>query len=223
MSPCLLLHGLGEPPAHIPDAERPYWLPVEVFARILAMAQHHDVRLTFDDGNDTDARVALPMLREAGLTASFFIPSDRIGRPGYVGEADIRALSDASMEIGSHGRAHIRWTEVSDDAIVDDVSASIDNLQAILGERVRGVAVPFGACDRRVLRVLRRLGAGRVYSSFAGPDPADAWLVRRDCLTTDMPVPAIERLLTKKYTAVDGTLSFLRTWRRAGEASLWRA
>ncbi len=223
MSPCLLLHGLGEPPAHIPDAERPYWLPVEVLARILELARHNNVRLTFDDGNDTDVHRALPALLSAGLTAAFFIPSDRIGRPGYVSEDDIRTLQAAGMEIGSHGRAHIRWTEVSDDAISDDVTASIDRLEEILDDHVRGVAVPFGACDRRVLRVLRRLGAGRVYSSFAGPDPDDAWLVRRDCLTADMPMPTIETLLTKKYTTVGGTLSFLRTWRRAGEASLWRA
>ncbi|MDE1987422.1 MAG: polysaccharide deacetylase family protein [Alphaproteobacteria bacterium] len=223
MSPCLLLHGLGTPPPHITDLERPYWLTMETFSHIVALARHNEVRLTFDDGNDTDVHVALPALLSAGLTAAFFIPSDRIGRPGYVSEDDIRTLQAAGMEIGSHGRAHIRWTEVSDEAISDDVTASIDRLEEILGERVRGVAVPFGACDRRVLRLLRGLGARRVYSSFAGPDPDDAWLVRRDCLMADMPPAALERLLTKKYTAVDGTLSFLRTWRRAGEASLWRA
>jgi peptidoglycan/xylan/chitin deacetylase (PgdA/CDA1 family) len=223
MSICILLHGIGQPPSHIPDVERPYWLTTEAFARIVALAQHNDVRLTFDDGNDTDVHVALPALLNAGLTASFFIPSDRIGQQGYVSAADIRTLQAAGMEIGSHGRAHIRWTDVSDDAVADDVSDSIDCLEEITGERVRGVAVPFGACDRRVLRLLRGLGAGRVYSSFAGPDPDDAWLVRRDCLMAEMSSTVIERLLTKKYTAVDGTLSFLRTWRRAGEASLWRA
>ncbi|MBU6298691.1 MAG: polysaccharide deacetylase family protein [Alphaproteobacteria bacterium] len=223
MSPCLLLHGIGEPPAHIADMERPYWLTTEIFARIVELAQHNDVRLTLDDGNDTDVHIALPALLRAGLTASFFIPSDRIGRPGYVSEDDIRTLQVAGMEIGSHGRAHIRWTEVSDDVIAEDVSSSIDRLREILGERVRGVAVPYGACDRRVLRVLRALHVERVYSSFAGPDPKDAWLVRRDCLMADMPAATIERLMTRKYTAVDGTLSFLRTWRRAGEASMWRA
>ena len=224
MKICLMLHGLGPPPG-ISEDEARYWLPAEKFAYILELVRrtHNPVHITIDDGNDSDMRIALPALRDAGLFASFFIPSDRIGQAGYVSEADIRELHAAGMGIGSHGCAHITWTEVPDEIIAQDVTRSIGRLSSILGERVETVAVPFGECDLRVLRVLRALGIRRVYTSFRGPCPEGAWLVRRECITADMPEASLRELLTKNYTAVDAAVSFLRTWRHAGRASLWLA
>ena len=223
MKICLMLHGLGLPPPGISESEARYWLPAERFAQMVDLVRHthNQVHFTFDDGNATDVRFALPGLRDAGLSASFFIPSDHIGQPGHVGEDDIRALRGAGMEIGSHGCAHISWTQVPDEAIAQDVTRSIDRLGSILGERVATVAVPFGECNLRVLRVLRGLGIRRVYTSFRGPCRADAWLVRRDCITADMPDASIRELLTKHYTAIDAAVAFLREWKHAGRASFW--
>jgi len=218
-----MLHGLGPPAPHICEDEARYWLPAERFAYILELVRRtpNPVHITIDDGNASDVTIALPALRDAGLSASFFIPSDRIGEAGYVSEADIRELRAAGMEIGSHGCAHITWTEVPDETIAEDVTRSIGRLSSVLGERVETVAVPFGECDLRVLRLLRTLGIRRVYTSFRGPGREGAWLVRRDCITADMPDATIRDLLTKKYTAVDATMSFLREARHAGRASLW--
>ena len=219
----LMLHGLGPPPPGISEFEARYWLPAERFAQMVDLMRHthNQVHFTFDDGNATDVRIALPALRDAGLSASFFIPSDHIGQAGYVGEGDIRALRAAGMGIGSHGCAHISWTLAPDETIAQDVTRSIGRLSSILGERVETVAVPFGECDLRVLRVLRGLGIRRVYTSFRGPCRADARLVRRDCITADMPDASIRELLTKHYTAIDSAVSFLREWKHAGRASFW--
>ena len=223
MKICLMLHGLGRPPPHVCDDEARYWLPAKKFARLLEHVQRarHPVQITIDDGNASDVTVALPALLAAGLSALFFIPSDRIGEEGYVSEGNIRALRAAGMEIGSHGCAHITWTEVPDEAIVEDVTRSIGRLSDILGERVNTVAVPYGECDLRVLQVLRHLGIARVYTSFPGLAADGAWLVRRHCITADMPDAAFDHLLTKNYSAVDAAMAFLRTWRHAGRATLW--
>ena len=85
------------------------------------------------------------------------------------------------------------------------------------------VAVPFGECDLLVLRLLRTLGIRRVYTSFRGPGREGAWLVRRDCITADMPDAALSELLTKRYTAFDAVLAFLREWKHAGQATFWSA
>jgi peptidoglycan/xylan/chitin deacetylase (PgdA/CDA1 family) len=222
---CLMLHGLGPPPPGISEFEARYWLPPEQFAQIVDLVRHthNQVHFTFDDGNASDARIALPALRNAGLCASFFILTDHIGQPGHVSEGDIRTLRAAGMEIGSHGCAHISWMQVPDETIAQDVTRSIARLSSILGERVETVAVPFGDCDLRVLRVLRALGIRRVYTSFRGPCRKDAWLVRRHCITADMPEVAIRELLTKRYTAIDAATAFLREWKHAGRASLWAA
>jgi peptidoglycan/xylan/chitin deacetylase (PgdA/CDA1 family) len=221
MSACLMLHGVGPAPSHLDPEERPYWITEQAFTFILEQIKTCPARLTFDDGNDTDARIAVPRLLEAGLTAAFFIPSDRIGTPGYVTEQDIRAMYDAGMEIGSHGCAHLNWLDACDAEIATDVVQSIDRLAQIVNAPVRSVAIPFGRCDRRVLAVLRQLGIGRVYSSFRGPDIEGSWLARRDCITADMGPHEIFEILTRKPDAAAAAFNFLRIWRRAGNAAIW--
>lgn len=223
MSACLMLHGIGQVPARVGPGERSYWISETNFAFILAEATTHGARLTIDDGNDSDARIALPKLVEAGLKAIFFIPSDRIGTPGYVTEHDIRAMHDAGMEIGSHGCAHLNWLASSDAEIAVDVTQSVERLARIIDTPVRSLAVPYGDCDRRVLGVLRKLGIARVYSSFPGPDVKGAWLVRRDCIKADMGPNEIGAIMTRKPDAAEAAINFLRIWRRAGNAALWAA
>jgi peptidoglycan/xylan/chitin deacetylase (PgdA/CDA1 family) len=223
MTACLMLHGIGPVPAHVSEGEKPYWVTLETFEDIIEMATWAEARLTFDDGNKTDITVALPRLRAAGLKASFFIPSDRIGQPGYLDENDILSLHSEGMEIGSHGSAHLDWTKHSDAEIVNDVMRSVARLGTIVHAPVRSLAIPFGFCDRRVLAVLRKLGIGRVYSSFRGPTTSGAWLVRRDCIMTDMNHEHIREILTHKPATAEAALAFLRIWRHAGNAALWAA
>ncbi len=223
MSTCLMLHGIGTAPDRIEAGERPYWISERTFDVVLAETKAQGARLTFDDGNDSDARVVLLKLVEAGLTAGFYIPSDRIGTPGYVTEHDIRALHVAGMEIGSHGCAHLNWLNASDGEIASDVTRSIERLSQIINAPVRSVAIPYGHCDRRVLGVLKKLGVGRVYSSFRGPDSDGSWLVRRDCITVDMGPHDFNEVMTRKPDAAKAALNFLRIWRRVGNAALWAA
>ena len=223
MSACLMLHGIGPTPSHIDPKERPYWITEQTLKFIVEQIKTCPARLTFDDGNDSDARVVAPLLAAAGLTASFFIPSDRIGTPGYVTEADIRAMHAAGMEIGSHGCAHLNWLDACDAEIASDVAQSVERLARLINAPVRSVAIPYGCCDRRVLGVLRKLGIGRVYSSFRGPDVEGSWLARRDCITSGMGPHEIFAILTRKPAAAAAALNFLRIWRRAGNAAIWAA
>lgn len=223
MSACLMLHGIGPVPSHAGNDENPYWVTLGTFAGLIEMVKETGARLTFDDGNSTDATVALPMLQEAGLKASFFIPTDRIGTHGYVSEDQIRAMHGAGMEIGSHGCAHVRWTQSSDVEVTLDVARSVERLSAIIKAPVRNVAIPYGDCDRRVLAILRKLGIGRVYTSFRGPQTDNAWLVRRDCIKADMTRADINAILLRKPDMAESALDFLRIWKHAGNAALWGA
>jgi len=217
----LMFHGLGTPPPHSHAGETRYWLQVDKFAEILSLAQRYGAQISIDDANDTDISLALPYLKNAGLTATFFIPTNRVGLRGFLSRDDILALRDAGMKIGSHGCAHIEWTKVSNAEIIDDVSRSIDILSALVKEKIDSVAVPFGECDLRVMRVLRRLNVDRVFTSFRGRITPNAWIVRRTCITTDMSLAEIEAILSRTYTAVDDALAFLRAWKHVGRAALW--
>ena len=223
MTVCLMLHGLGDPPAGVSAEERPYWVSQGLFDGILDLLRTEPAQITIDDGNVSDIEIALPRLLQARLPATFFIPSDRVGTKGYLGEGDVRTLYSTGMEVGSHGCAHLRWTAASDGEIARDVTRSIERLSAIISAPVRSVALPYGDCDRRVLRVLRSLGIGKVYTSFRGPGREHDWLVRRDCVMADTTLSDVKALLTAEPTASEAALSLLRIWRHTGRAAVLRA
>ncbi|GAA0539251.1 peptidoglycan/xylan/chitin deacetylase (PgdA/CDA1 family) [Rhizomicrobium palustre] len=220
MNTCLMLHGVGPLPAHIEADEAPYWISAETFTMLLPLVKKHSARLTFDDGNESDFTLAFPALRAAGLKASFFVLSDRIGRDAYLSEDHIRTMHQGGMEIGTHGAAHLNWTKHSDAEITRDVSASIERLSDIIGARVTSLAIPFGHCNRRVLAVLRHLGLSRIYTSFRGPDSDKGWMVRRDCVMADFTPADIEALLTCPPAPHISAIRWLKIWRRAGNAFL---
>lgn len=224
MKICLKLHGLGTPPPAAQTDERCFWTGEERFARILSLAAQHPERihLTFDDGNESDARIALPALKAAGLKASFFFSTDFIGTPGYANEEDIRALASAGMEIGSHGCRHVSWAGLSGDEITEDVICSFARLQTILGTPVHVVAAPYGDCDFRILRILHKLRVRRVYTSLPGPTCDSDWLVRRQVVTTDTPSHVATGWLTREYGLIDATAALWAGVLRMGPAALWR-
>ncbi|MDE2181679.1 MAG: polysaccharide deacetylase family protein [Alphaproteobacteria bacterium] len=224
MTVCLMLHGLGAPPSSIGTEERPYWATLHQWQMIMSLAPHCAVEITIDDGNKSDVEIALPALRSVGMRATFFIPSDRLGAgPHYLTEDDVRLLHRSGMEIGSHGCAHLHWTKLPNDSIVNDITCSIKRLSAITGATVRSVAIPFGDFDRRVLGVLRSLGVGRVYTSLHGPDSGNGWIVRRDCIRNRMSDEDITTLMTDRPSLPIEAIAFLRTLRHAGRAALWHA
>lgn len=222
---CLKLHGIGAPPDDVSPDERSYWIDGERFRRIVDLAVRNPqvVRLTFDDGNISDVEVALPALRQAGLKASFFFSTDFIGRPGYAGEDDIRALSSGGMEVGSHGCRHDSWQALSGDEIAEDVICSLARLEAILGKRVSAVAPPYGDCNYRMLKILRKQGVGRVYSGLPGPSRANDWLVRRMAVTAQTPWDVIESWMTEKKNGFDWLAGALGAAPSVGPAAFWRA
>jgi peptidoglycan/xylan/chitin deacetylase (PgdA/CDA1 family) len=220
----LMLHGLGPPPTHLSAVEKLYWTGIDRFKAIVEMARRAPERiiLTFDDGNQTDVQIALPILQQAGLQAHFFLLAGRISRPGYLNEGDILALHRAGMTIGSHGIRHVAWTTLKDDALLEQIQGGVRRLESIVGEPITDAAIPFGECDFRIARTLRRAGIDRVFSSFHGPTLDGDWLVRRECVTVDIPLTTIEDWMFRRYHAGDVVYSFLRAAKHVGPAALWR-
>ena len=216
MTVYLNFHGLGEPGANVDADERPYWLSADCFAEILGLiAPAADrVKITFDDGNETDLTVALPLLQKKKLRADFFIPTARIGAKGYLSEANIKALRNARMGIGSHGAAHVRWTDIGDGELDFEICAPLERLSAITGDKVDTVAIPFGAYDRHVLAALKQRRVARVYTSDQGIAPPNSWLVARNSVRSDMPLGTIQALIARANSTAAMAKTFLRQAKR---------
>lgn len=216
----LNLHGIGAPHDSVEADERPYWLTAERLDDVLARASKHaDVGITFDDGNISDLALALPLLKKHGISAVFFIPTDRIGAPHYLSADDIRALHREGMGIGSHGLAHRRWSSLNDEELDAEINKPLTVLAEIIGEPVRSVGVPFGAYDDRVLTSLRKAGVTQVFTSDGGPCLPGAWLLPRNSLRSDMPLTQIEAMLEQPR---DAATFYFRAAKRVGRRVLRR-
>ena len=109
------LHGIGSPEHGVTEDERSYWISRQAFISLLHTivvdreGSGLPVAITFDDGNESDALIALPELAKRNLKAIFFVVAGRIGLPHYLDRAALRDLMSAGMEIGSHGMHHCDW------------------------------------------------------------------------------------------------------------------
>lgn len=206
----LTVHGVGRPKRALDDGEDATWVTVEQFERMLdAVAGRPDIRITFDDGNDSDVEIALPRLRECGLTAEFFPLAGLLGEPGRVDADGVRELVAAGMRIGSHGWAHRNWRTISDEQVVQEFDDAHRVLADVSGQPIEHVAVPFGSYDRRVLAHLRRAGVRRVYTSDGGRASADAWLQARSSLRSTLDQEWIEHVVDPRPPARQQARRFL--------------
>lgn len=195
----LNFHGIGMPPARIPPDEVPYWVTRDAFAAIVAQAAaspwRERVRFTFDDGNASDLEIAAPLLAEAGFGAEFFVLTGRIGAPGYLDRAGIRALLDMGMAIGLHGRDHVDWRRCDPATLQEEVPRARAALARTTGRAIETVGVPFGGYDRRVIARLVAEQFRVIYTSDGGTASDRARIRARTSIRSDMTPGAIDSLI----------------------------
>lgn len=181
----LTVHGVGPVPRGIDEGEAEVWVSVDQLERILdAAVGRPEVTITFDDGNASDLEIGLPRLLERGLTARFFVLAGLLGEPGHLDEAGVLELQRAGMVIGSHGWSHRDWRSLDwgpsgTIAVEEEMVRARQRLGALTGSDIHEVAVPFGSYDRHVLRILKRTGVSRVYTSDGGWARPGSWLQAR--------------------------------------------
>lgn len=126
------------------------------------------VGLTFDDGYRDLLTYALPVLTEFGFSATAFVLAGRFGgynewsspgpRKELLTAAEVRAVADAGIEIGSHGMRHISLPAAGADLLAAEIVHSRAILQDLLGRPVPGFCYPYGDLDTRVVDAVRDAG-----------------------------------------------------------------
>ena len=119
----LNFHGIGKPHAAVGAREASIWVSRATFVALLdevvALRSHvaPKIRITFDDGNMSDATIAMPELLKRDLTATFFLCSGLVGAPDHLDRSAIGDLLDSGMQIGSHGMHHRDWRTLTAEAL----------------------------------------------------------------------------------------------------------
>lgn len=181
----LNMHGIGTPPDGIDNNNSRYWLNRQAFTTVLesivvAKAKSNiPIFITFDDGNASDAVIALPELAKRGLKAAFFICANRIGAAHYLDRAAVADLLTAGMEIGTHGMDHRDWAGLDEITLDAEVGEARQRVEEVCGMAVTKAAIPFGSYNRCVLKRLRRERFEMVYTSDNTFARSGAWLKPR--------------------------------------------
>lgn len=190
LSPQMILnfHGIGPPHSSIAPGESVFWILREPFTGLLDLVVEaraktgSTILLTFDDGNMSDAAIALPELAKRQLKATFFICARRIGLPHYLDREALADLQAAGMEVGTHGMDHRDWRSIDETTLDIELRDARKRIEDACGTPVKEVAVPFGSYNRRVLKRIRRERFQCVYTSDRGFARQNAWLKPRNTI-----------------------------------------
>ncbi|HEX3561706.1 MAG TPA: polysaccharide deacetylase family protein [Solirubrobacterales bacterium] len=166
-----------------------------------ALSQPADGRtfvVTFDDGYRSILELGLPVLKDLGVPATVFVPTDLTDEAGlftYLSahempeeEEEIRCMSwdevrrlvDAGWEVGSHTCTHPHLTEIDDRQLAVELERSREVCEERLQRPCESIAYPYGSHDARVMEATTGAGyrfavtlESRMFEPISGRGPMD--------------------------------------------------
>jgi peptidoglycan/xylan/chitin deacetylase (PgdA/CDA1 family) len=122
--------------------------------------------LTFDDGTTDHFEVVMPLLKEFGIQALFYISTARLNRDKYLTAEQVRLLWENGHTIGSHSHVHKRLDMESCEQVTHQLELSAMAIQKIVGQRPVHFAPPGGFYNCSVQEIAHGVG----YSFFRTMD-----------------------------------------------------
>jgi len=123
------------------------------------------IHLSFDDGWLGSVEEAGPILERHGCSATLFVTTDLIGKPGFVDSELLRQLPVSTFAIGSHGRSHRPLARLATDELRGELSTSKQVLEDLVQYEVDTLSVPGGSWDERVRRITAETGYKYIFTS----------------------------------------------------------
>jgi peptidoglycan/xylan/chitin deacetylase (PgdA/CDA1 family) len=111
------------------------------------------VVITFDDGLAGNARHALPILKNYGFKAVFFVVAGSIGTPRYMSWDDLGELRDNHMSVQSHTMSHRSLLSLDEADVNHELCESKRLLEERLHRPVTSLSFPHGHFDRSTIRM----------------------------------------------------------------------
>ena len=127
-----------------------------------------NVLITFDDGYSSDYKIAFPILKKHGLTGTFFITGNHIGKKGYMDWQQIIEMNRVRMSIQPHGLNHVPLTALSEEELKNELLISKIMLEEKIGTPVRYFSVPGGFHSKKVFRMAETLQYNGAFTSIPG-------------------------------------------------------
>lgn len=145
----------------------------EKLVKILSASKK--VVLTFDDGpHPKTTPKILKILQQRNLKAIFFV----LGMQAKKYPELVRQIYDEGHLIGNHSVAHKDLTQISENEAMNEIVNASDIIENITGERPRYFRPPYGAIDKKALRIVKQQNMKSILWTV---DPKD-WQSRNEVL-----------------------------------------
>jgi peptidoglycan/xylan/chitin deacetylase (PgdA/CDA1 family) len=159
------------------------WLTANGYTTILPrdLAAHWDqgtplpprpVMITIDDGHPSWNATILPMLKQRGMVAEFYLTLDAI-RTHSISWPQVRELADAGMGVGAHDDHHVVLVGPGSSGLTpEQMYTEIHRARVIIGEHIGiapdSMAYVGGAFDQQVIGLVKRAGFTTARSIIRG-------------------------------------------------------
>ena len=162
-----------------------------------ADSQHNrrKIGLTFDDGFSSDHDLVLPELKRIKAVATFFIVTDWLETPGYLTKRQVRNLSDAGMQIGSHSKSHPNFLTISDQERLNELRQSKLVLENIIDKEISTFAFPFGFFDEACTKAVFDANYSICCTSAHGLSSSSSRIVSRNSINAHTSLNRIKKIL----------------------------
>ena len=124
--------------------------------------------VTIDDGWLDGATEALPILQGLGYHATYFVIGGRIGRPGFLGPADLRTLVAAGMEIGDHTFDHLSLPQLTPARQQYEIVAASARIAQVVGQAPVTFSYPVGRYSPAAEEALAQQGFALAVTTAPG-------------------------------------------------------
>ncbi|MFQ3548880.1 MAG: polysaccharide deacetylase family protein [Armatimonadota bacterium] len=142
--------------------------------------EHNRLAITFDDGYLSVYKHAIPILKKQNYNATIFVVANTIGGINEwdkaVGDktekmmtrAQIREICNMGFEIGSHTLSHAHLLTLSDKEAFEEITASKNKLEDIIGKEVKSFSYPYGEYGEREVQYVKSAGYKYAVSTKKG-------------------------------------------------------
>ena len=116
------------------------------------------VVITFDDGYKDAYDAALPILEKYGMTATFYVITDRVGTPEYLTWNDVRDMYRRGMTIGSHTLDHRDMASLLPPELLKETLLSKQVIERYIGALVADFCYPYGRSSMLAQEAVQQAG-----------------------------------------------------------------
>lgn len=122
--------------------------------------------ITFDDGYVDNYVEALPILKEFGFKATFFIITDLVDKNSdYMNLEQLKEMDAYEMDIESHTVNHEHLKQLTYKNQVKTLKESKEFLQKSLNKKVQYLAYPYGEYSKETVTAAKEVGYKMVFST----------------------------------------------------------